>query len=166
MPPIRLADSLVVDGWLTSVIAVGGTLTGSSLTYLFGRLTARRTERVARDERLRQERIAAFAAFAGALTDLRQAVITLWFTPARDRGGPDAHAAHTEADRRGAAADHARFAVQLLTEDAELLRLADAAFDPIAAIREAGDLTEVKAHEDHAQQVLTAFVLAAGRQVR
>jgi hypothetical protein len=155
-----------VDGWLTSVIAVGGTLTGSSLTYLFGRLTARRAERLAREERLRQERIAAFAAFAGALTELRQAVISLCFTLWRDPDGPDAKAAHTEADRRGAAADHARFTLVLLLEDAELLRLADAALDAVGAIRDAGDLPEVKAQEARSQGALTAFVQAAGRQVR
>jgi len=155
-----------MDGWLTSVIAVGGTLTGSGLTYLFGRLTARRAEVTAREERLRQERIAAFAGFAGALTELRQAVITLWFTLERARNGPEATAAHTEADRRGAAADHARFTVQLLSEDTQLLRLADAAFDPVAAIRDASDLAELKSHEELAQQVLVDFVQAAGRQVR
>jgi len=113
-----------MDGVVTSLVAVGGTLAGASLTYLFGWFTARRAERVTRSERLRQDRITAFTNFAGAITALRQAVITLWFAR---RNGP-ASEEQTEADKRGAATDHARFTVRLLVEDPEVLRLADEAF--------------------------------------
>lgn len=51
-----------MNGLLTSVIAIIGTLAGAGLTYWFSWLTARRTERVTRDESLRQQRIAAYAA--------------------------------------------------------------------------------------------------------
>jgi len=155
-----------MDGLLTSVIAVAGTLAGSSLTYLFGRLTARRAELVARDERLRQERIAAYTAFAGAMTDLRQAVISRWLTQQQAPDGPDTRAAWTEADKRGAAADHARLRVRILTQDTELLRLADAAFEPISALNTATDRAELSGHEDRGQEILTAFIEAAGRQLR
>ena len=57
-------------------------------------------------------------------------MITLWFAR---RHGP-ASAEQTEADRRGAAADHARFTVRLLVDDAEVPRLADEAFTSITAI--------------------------------
>lgn len=150
---------------LASVIAVTGTLAGSSLTYLFGRLTARRAEQIARDERLRQERIAAYSAFAGAMTDLRQAVISRWLTEQRDPDGPDWRAAWTESDKHGAAADHARLKVQLLTEDTELLQLADAAFEPIDALGKATERAELRMHEDRSQTTLTAFVQAARRQL-
>lgn len=119
-----------MNGVLTSIIAVCGTLAGSSLTYLFARLTARRTEKTAREERLRQERIAAYAAFAGAMTALRQKVVSLWLLRQGNPDVADIRAGYAEADQCGAAADHARFAVRLLTEDAELLLLADAAFAP------------------------------------
>ncbi|MET8998304.1 hypothetical protein [Amycolatopsis sp. NPDC004169] len=155
-----------MNGVLTSIIAVCGTLAGSSLTYLFARLTARRTEKTACEERLRQERIAAYAAFAGAMTELRQKVISLGLLRQRDPDGAETRAAYTEADRSGAAADHARFAVRLLTDDAELLRLADAAFEPIGAIREAADRAELRELEDRSQEILTAFVEAAGRRLR
>lgn len=151
-----------MDGLVTSLVAVGGTLAGSGLTYLFGWFTARRTERVGRAERLRQDRIAAFTTFAGAITALRQAVVTLWFSR-RDGPAPDEQ---TEADRRGAAADHARFTVRLLVEDPEVLRLADEAFESITAIGGAADLVELKAHEDRNQQGLNDFIRAASRYVR
>lgn len=150
---------------LTSVIAVTGTLAGSALTFLFTQLSARRAERVARAERLRQERIAAYSGFAGAMADLRRAVITLWFALRREPDGDDTRAAHVEADQRGAEADRARFAVRLLTDDPEVLRLADAAFDPIDAIRTAEDRAGLRAHEERSQAVLTEFIQAGGRQL-
>lgn len=158
-----LADSAAV---LTSLIAVGGTLAGAGLTFLFGQLTTRRSERVARGERLRQELIAAYAGFAGAMTELRRAVIARWLSQRRDPSGPETAAAWTEADRRGAAADQARFTLRLLTEDSELLTLADATFEPITALGDATDLAELKAHEVRCQELLTEFVRVAGRQVR
>ncbi|MFB9687099.1 hypothetical protein [Amycolatopsis plumensis] len=154
-----------MDGVLTSVIAISGTLAGSSFTYLFGLLNSRRTERVARDERLRQERINAYVAFAGAMTELRQAVITTWFI--KQRGDEEKkRAAYTESDKRGAAADHTRLRVQMLTEDAELLRLADAAFEPINGLHDAPDLTTLRKYEEQSQAILSAFIEAAGRLVR
>lgn len=158
-----LADSAVV---LTSLIAVGGTLAGASLTYLFGQLTSRRAERVARAERLRQDLIAAYAGFAGAMTELRRAVISRWLSQQRASTSPETSAAWTEADRRGAAADQARFTLRLLTEDSELLDLADAAFEPVSALGEATDLAELTTHENRCQELLTEFVRVAGRQVR
>ncbi|MGW3992873.1 hypothetical protein [Amycolatopsis sp. NPDC004772] len=151
---------------LASLIAVGGTLAGSGLTYLFGRLTARRAERTAREERLRQERIAACAAFAGSMTELRQKVISLWLLRQRDPDGTDTRAAYTEADRSGAAADHARFALRLLTEDPDLLRLADSAFEPISALRHSAERAALREHEDRLEDILNAFVQAAGRRFR
>lgn len=150
---------------LTSVVAVIGTLAGSALTFLFTQLSARRAERVARAERLRQERIAAYTAFAGALADLRRAVISLWFARQREPDGPDTRTAQTEADQRGAEADRARFAVRLLTDDQDVHRLADAAFDPIDAIGTAGDRAELRVHEDRSQAVLTEFIQAGGAQL-
>lgn len=75
----QTADYLGMQGLLASVIAVVGTLLGSAVTYVFQRVNAGRVETFARDERLRQERIAAYSGFAEAITELRQGVISLWF---------------------------------------------------------------------------------------
>ncbi|GLY42431.1 hypothetical protein Amsp01_084540 [Amycolatopsis sp. NBRC 101858] len=154
-----------MDGVLTGVIAISGTLAGSSLTYLFGLLATRRTERVAREERLRQERISAYVAFAGAMTELRQSVIAKWFLKQRD-DEEKKRAAYTESDKRGAAADHARLRMQMLTDDAELLRLADVTFEPIKELHDSPDVATLRKHEEHSQAVLSAFIQAAGQQVR
>ncbi len=54
----------------------------------------------------------------------------------------------------------------MLTEDDELLNLADAAFEPISALGDATDLAELKTREIRCQELLTGFVRVAGRQVR
>lgn len=155
-----------MDGALASVIAVAGTLLGSVVTYAFQRINTDRAEQLARKERLRQERMVTYSAFAGAITDLRRGVITLWFTQRSESEGTQILAAHVDADRLGAAAHHARFRVQLVAEDPDLVSLADAAFDPIDAIRDAADRGELKLHEDRCEAALEAFVTAAAAQVR
>lgn len=166
-PAGRTADSLSVQGLLASVIAVAGTLLGAIVAYVFQRVNAGRAERFAREERLRQERIAAYSGFAGAITELRRGVISLWFVRQRDDAPrSDLYAARTEADRLGAAADHARFRVQLLAEDPDLVALADAAFQPIGEIHHAADRAELVNHENRCQDLLKRFITVAGAQVR
>src|SRR5687767_9276971 len=135
-------ESFIVDSAVVSVIAVVGTLLGSVVTFAFQRASAQRAERSARDERLRQERLASYSAFAGAMSELRRGVISLWFDRRDEADGPELIAAYAESDRLGAAANHARFRVRLLVEDPRLRELADAAFEPIGALRHAADLTE------------------------
>jgi hypothetical protein len=156
-----------VEGLLVSVIAVAGTLLGSTVTHVFQRVNAGRAEKFAREERLRQERIAAYSGFAGAITELRRGVISLWFIRQRDDAArPELYDARTEADCLGAAADHARFRIQLLAEDPHLVALADAEFEPIGAIHQAADRAELVKHENRCQELLTVFITAAGAQVR
>lgn len=155
-----------MESVLVSIIAVAGTLLGSTVTFAFQRATAHRAEKFARDERLRQERLASYSAFAGAVTELRRGVISLWFHRRNRTEGPELVALHTESDSLGAAADHARFRIQLLADDLQLVALADAAFEPISAIRHAADLADLKEHETRCQNALTAFITAARAHVR
>src|SRR4051794_23468571 len=57
----------------TSAIAVIGTLLGSTLTYLFQRMTLNRTIMVARGDKRREEFIDALATYASTVTALRRA---------------------------------------------------------------------------------------------
>lgn len=100
------------------------------------------------------------------MTELRQAVISWWFLRHRNAAESDTRTARTEADKRGAAAAHARFTVQLLSDEAEVLRRATAAFEPITAIENAADLKALRMHEDRSEEALSEFIHAAGRDVR
>ena len=152
-----------VDALFASMIAVAGTLLGSTTTYLFQRLTASRAEGFARNERLRQERLTAYSAFGGAITDLLRGVIAVWLRQHRD-----AEAIFTlraDANRLGATAHHALFRVQLVAGDAALVTRADAAFEPIDAIFGAADLPELREYENRCQEAVKAFIATAGDQV-
>ena len=56
---------------LAGVIAVLGTLGGATASYLFQGKISERNESKARDEQLRQERLAVYSSFAGAVMELR-----------------------------------------------------------------------------------------------
>ena len=100
----------------------------------------------ARDERLRQEQLIACSAYAAALTDLKRGLITLWFQR-KQEGEPVWKEARTRADQLGARAGAARFRVQLISGDSQLMRLANSAFDALGGIRTASDRTEVSVSE-------------------
>jgi hypothetical protein len=154
-----------VEVLVASLIAVAGTLLGSVTTYFFQRQTVERAERFARQERLRQERMAVYGAFAGAVTDHRRAVANLWFRRGAGPDDPAYRAAREECDRLGAALDHARFQVQLIADDAELVALAARAHIPTNAISTAADHDELKTYENQSRDAVGSFVTAASAQI-
>lgn len=146
------------------MIAVAGMLLGSYSTYMYQRRTAARAELAARGERLRQERLAACREFAAAVTGLKRGVIASWFR----RGGDVTafHEALAESDRLGAAAESAQFGMLLVTDDATVRALADAAFAAVGRVGEAADRAELTAREADFEAAVLAFVTAAGRLLR
>lgn len=87
--PAQTLTSYGMTVVLASVIAVLGTLGGATASYLFQGKISERNESKARDERLRQERLAAYSSFAGAVMDLRGIQYDRGLQP-HDRGGPPA----------------------------------------------------------------------------
>ncbi len=116
-----------------SLIAVAGTLLGSFSTYWFQQRVTQRAEAAARQERLRQDRLSACSEFAAAVTDLRRAVIAVWFrehlrhrTAAdKDQAVDDYRRAYAESDRLGAVAEGAKFRMLLVLDDPGLREPAD-----------------------------------------
>ncbi|MEV8631820.1 hypothetical protein AB0395_09200 [Streptosporangium sp. NPDC051023] len=145
---------------LGSLIAVLGTLLGSLSTYLFQQRTAARAERVAREERLRQERLTAYSEFAAAVSELKRAVVTAWLRRSDQAGLAQALA---EADRLGALAEAARFRLLLVSGQPE--PLADAAFAHMDALRDATDRAELKTREAEFEAAVAAFVTAAAKSL-
>lgn len=157
-----------MDGWIPSLVAVAGTLLGSATTYLFQSRAAARQQLQEREAQRREERLSAYADFVAAVTALRQAVITLWFRQRQERADGDAAPtwqAHLDSDRLGAAADHAKFRVRLVSGDAELGELAEAVFEPISALPQAPDRVAVQQLEGRSRETLTAFITAARREL-
>jgi hypothetical protein len=154
-----------VNAVIIAVIGVAATLLGSFSTYLFQTRTAERAEAFARDERLRQEQLTACSAYAGSLSELKQGLIRIWFHR-EDPSGSAWKEARVEGDRLGAAAEAARFRVQLVSGDSQLIGLADSAFSALGAIRTAPDIDELREIEKKFENAVKKFIAAAGARLR
>jgi hypothetical protein len=150
---------------LTGIIAVAATLLGSFSTYLFQSRTADRAEAFARDERLRQEQLIACSAYAASLTDLKRGLISLWFHR-KEEGEPVWKQARTEADQLSASAEAARFRLELVSGDSQLMKLASSARTALHAIRAASDRTELVEIEKQFDGAVKEFVVGAGARLR
>ena len=149
-----------------AIIAVVGTLLGSITTHLLGRRTAAEQASAARSEKLRQEQLAACSAFAGALTELKRAVITLWFRRHESPTSDETRAAWVEADRLGAAAEATRFRVLMLLDDPSLGQLADDAHALIAPLGQVDERDGLRTAEEEFAAAVTVFVAAAAQNLR
>ncbi|NUW45378.1 hypothetical protein [Nonomuraea rhodomycinica] len=150
---------------LASLIAIAGTLLGASATYVFQLRTARQARRHAWDERLWQERLATYSAFADALTSYRYSQNDRWHRHKEDPDGPADVAARDVSFARRASANSALFRLQLVTADPALNHLAAQALDAAWRIYSSADQTELDAGRDQALIALQEFMNAASQQV-
>ncbi|NWF26308.1 hypothetical protein HW130_08490 [Streptomyces sp. PKU-EA00015] len=150
----------------TAVIAVIGTLLGSVATHLFQRQTAERSAALARAEQLRQERITAYSAFAGALVDYRRGQNDRWHRAKEAPGSATAEEARIDSYRLRSSAHQALIRVQLVCDDAQALDLAAAAFEVTNCMHEAPDEADRAQRSEQARETLSEFIGAAAPGVR
>ncbi|MFF3494862.1 hypothetical protein ACFYWS_26350 [Streptomyces sp. NPDC002795] len=152
----------------TSVIAVLGTLLGATLSHILQSRTAARGQNFARAEQLRQERIAAYCAFGGALDNYRRGQLDRWFPTHVDRPGEtvDVHELRREAQRLRTAAMEAMFRVDLLTADPALTTLAREAMASVDRIMTADDREELRLVRDESRGLIHDFIAASRPHVR
>ena len=155
-----------MGGALTSLVAVAGTLLGSTLTYVFQRRTAGRAERFARDERLRQERVSTYSAFAEAVMAYRHKELTIWLQRHGELTHPLQERSEVEQGRLRSLAVRARYRVQLLADQPRLIELADRSIDAVADIHRAADATELMEYGERTEQRVEDFIRAASAEVR
>jgi hypothetical protein len=110
-----------MEAVLTGLIGIAGTLLGSFATYRFQNRAAERSQAFERDEHRRQEQVDACTGFAAAITELRGGLDTYRTHFQLAPGGEEAREAHVECDRLRAATETARFRVQLVCGDPELV---------------------------------------------
>jgi hypothetical protein len=159
-------STIGVNALLTGLIGVAATLLGSFTTYIFQSRTAERAQSFEGGERLRYEQASACSAFASAMTELKRGLITLWFYHQRDAAGGDYLATRIECDRLGAAAEAARFRVQLIFGDPEVGMLADAAFTAAGALSSSPGRGELRERENRFEAAVTMFIHAAAGRLR
>ncbi|SDZ50682.1 hypothetical protein SAMN05216215_10866 [Saccharopolyspora shandongensis] len=146
---------------------MAGTLSGAVLTYLFGRRSALRTERTARREQIRADRISAYLAFAEAVTDCRRAAYDGWHRQ-HDRSDQDVVAeASAEYYRYRSAAEHALLRIKLVASDArEIVGAAREALDAATQVQRAKDESHVTELGDHAARKVDTFIAVAASQIQ
>jgi hypothetical protein len=152
-----------------SLIAVLGTLFGSLSTFVYQRKATERAEAVAREERVRQERLAAYGAFAGAVGEFKRGMVSQWFRSRADRDGPTHMDAIAESDRLAAVTETALFRMQMVsdaTELADLAELAEQAYAGARRVRRAADSDDLKEREREFEARMRAFTAAVSTHLR
>ncbi|MFD0372491.1 hypothetical protein [Streptomyces sp. NPDC059071] len=149
-----------------ALIAVAGTLLGVVATHWFQGRAAQRTASLARTEQLRQERIATYSAFAGAVVDYRQSQNDRWFRAHLEPGTEEAEQSRYASYRQRSAARQALFRVQLICDDAETRRIAQDAFEKTHCMHEATDDEDRVRRSYEARDALALFIETAAPSVR
>lgn len=139
-----------------------GTLLGAGLTHSFQRRSIERAERFTRTEKLRQERIDAYCAYAGALVNYRRILVDRWFSRAENRHEESEESRFRSYEMRSEAQE-ALFRVQLLTSDDELVRLAWETLDHVADVHRADDRDELAERRRVSRDAINSFVATAKR---
>ncbi|GAA4090669.1 hypothetical protein [Streptomyces shaanxiensis] len=131
-----------MEAIIASAIAVLGTLLGSGITLAFQQRAADRNHDFTLNERLRQERLDTFSAYAGALINYRRCLILLWFC-LNEQPPPDyAEEVRDRAYDLRARAQEAMLRVVLLTDDESLSEAARTILDDIACLYRADSREE------------------------
>lgn len=151
---------------ITGLFTVMGTVVGSVVTYLLQLRSADRAERLARDQRLWQERRLAYEAFAEALIEYRPAQYDRWHQQADGPQDAAGFEARKESYRRKAAARQATLRVRLLADDPVLISCASELLRLTEDLHDAESKEDLEAGGDQAQQVLNAFIEEASAQVQ
>ena len=156
-----------MEAVVASIVAVVGTLLGSGVTHVFQRRATDRSERFAREERLRQERIDAYCAYAGALLDYRRVLVYRWFVLHEEgREEEDTPALREELYKNRYAAQEAMFRAQMVTGDPRILSLSEEVMAHVTELHRAEDLEKLTALRAVTRQGIRDFVAATAPQVR
>ncbi|WP_237773397.1 MULTISPECIES: hypothetical protein [Streptomyces] len=141
-----------------------GTLLGAGVTHAFQRRAIERTEQFTRAEKLRQERIDAYCAYAGALVNYRRVLVDRWFSRAGNRTEESEETRFRSYELRSEAQE-ALFRVQLLTTDDALVRLAAQTLDQVADVHRTDDRAELGERRRVSRDAINSFVSEAKRHV-
>lgn len=128
---------------IASAIAVLGTLLGSGLTLAFQQRTTDRGHQFTRREKLRQERLDAYSAYAGALLNYRRCLVHLWFCEHEQPPPENPDAVRIRAYDLRSNAQEALFRVQMLTDDEALAQTSESVLTEITALSKSDTRTDL-----------------------
>ncbi|MFC8393575.1 MULTISPECIES: hypothetical protein [unclassified Streptomyces] len=150
---------------IASAIAVLGTLLGSGLTLAFQQRTTDKGHQFTRHERLRQERLDAYSAYAGALINYRRCLVHLWFCEHEQPPHEDPGVVRVRAYDLRSHAQEALFRVQMLTDDDALSEAAEAALADVTALPKTDSRTELDQRRVKTRDDISRLVRASKRHL-
>jgi hypothetical protein len=154
-----------VETIIASAIAVLGTLLGSGLTLAFQQRTTDKGHQFTRRERLRQERLDAYSAYAGALINYRRCLVHLWFCEHEQPPHEDAGVVRVRAYDLRSNAQEALFRVQMLTDDEALSQAAEAVLADVTALPKTDSRTELDQRRVKTRDGISRLVGASKRHL-
>lgn len=146
---------------IASGIAVLGTLLGSGITLAFQQRTTDRSHQFTRREKLRQERLDAYSAYAGALVNYRRCLVHLWFCEHEQPPPEDPDTVRIRAYDLRSNAQEALFRVQMLTDDEALSRVAENVLADITTLSKTESRTELDDARVRTRDDISRLVRAA-----
>lgn len=150
-----------MNGALSTLVAVLGTLLGVVVTHVFQRTSSERAQNFALGQQLRSERLTVYSDFAGAVTELRRGQQDRWHRRHEDAEGPGHFEARTESYRLRGVALHALFRVQLIAGAPAVVDAARSAYEQTSAIHQAADTGELGGNSERAKESLEGFIVLA-----
>ncbi|CAL9515877.1 hypothetical protein SUDANB108_03761 [Streptomyces sp. enrichment culture] len=146
---------------IASGIAVLGTLLGSGITLAFQQRTTDRSHQFTRREKVRQERLDAYSAYAGALVNYRRCLVHLWFCEHEQPPPEDPDTVRIRAYDLRSHAQEALFRVQMLTDDETLSRSAENLLADVTALFKTDGRTELDEARVRTRDDISRLVRAA-----
>ncbi|WP_125502964.1 MULTISPECIES: hypothetical protein [unclassified Streptomyces] len=151
---------------MSALIAVFGTLAGVVVTNTAQNKRAQRAEEVALRERLRQERITAYAEFARAVMEFRSSQYRRWRKRQAEPDDEPYEAVRYESHQQRAQAWHALYRVRLVAGEArDLVELGTIAMDLATRIDEAAGVEELRSVGGRTRSAVEEFIDRASVQV-
>ena len=154
-----------MEAIIASAIAVLGTLLGSGITLAFQKRTAERSHEFTREEKLRQERLDAYSAYAGALINYRRCLVHLWFCLHEQPPPEDADAVRMRVYDLRSGAHEALFRVQMLTDGEMLSQVAEAVLADVTTLYKTESRADLEERRRSTRTSIGNFVSTAKRQL-
>ncbi|MGW0613588.1 hypothetical protein [Streptomyces sp. NPDC002788] len=146
---------------IASGIAVLGTLLGSGITLAFQQRTTDRSHEFTRREKLRQERLDAYSAYAGTLVNYRRCLVHLWFCEHEQPPPEDPDTVRIRAYDLRSNAQETLFRVQMITDDETLSRAAEDVLADVTALSKTDSRTELDEARVRTRDAISRLVRAA-----
>ncbi|MEU5716618.1 hypothetical protein AB0G71_12645 [Streptomyces sp. NPDC020403] len=153
-----------MEAIIASAIAVLGTLLGAGITLSFQQRTAVKGHQFARAERLRQERLDAYSAYAGSLINYRRCLVHLWFC-LHEHPHEDPGEVRIRAYDLRSIAQESLFRAQLLTDDATLSQDAEAVLAKVTELYKVDSREELDERRSGTRDGIRHLVMAAKRHL-